>query len=540
MRNLFFWIIFLKLILGKFDGYSQTKQTFDFIFSNSKLFYFNAVIQENEVHFGTDQGVVIFKDNNPLIKNESITGAIDIENGVISEGGIRYDNFYNYLLPSEYSEFQTFNLIHNDILYLICKGNLFAFKKASYKFKPYPSIRSISENYLGTYGGIYYNNEKKLQFPSYTGNKIKEYDSITIINWDGLSIIDREKQQNFYYPNVNVGGIEINKEVFGNAIDSYELTHPNYLLSTSKGLYDFNVKSKEIKQLITLQSKPFRFIRGERNSSGLETLYMFNEEEVFEYNVEENTIISLTNYKEIRDVYSNTGSEYYVLTNSSLEFFSIKEPNKNRRIKADLINPNNVLLFKNFILITSDQGLDLIDLNSDKIAINVIRDELNYNAIFSNDSIIKLGGVNGLYELDYNDLLVLFDNNTPLIEKTSNKIWPYVLVIIIITVSFSILLIIIFNQNKIIKDQRHLNTLNTKAKIEEFIRLNISQVNVQLLSETFNLPINSLYAILGNNKPGEIIRKERIRIVRIMRRKNAKEEEISKATGFSVSYLKKI
>jgi len=45
---------------------------------------------------------------------------------------------------------------------------------------------------------------------------------------------------------------------------------------------------------------------------------------------------------------------------------------------------------------------------------------------------------------------------------------------------------------------------------------------------------------LGNNKPGEIIRKERIRIVRIMRRKNAKEEEISKATGFSVSYLKKI
>jgi hypothetical protein len=41
-------------------------------------------------------------------------------------------------------------------------------------------------------------------------------------------------------------------------------------------------------------------------------------------------------------------------------------------------------------------------------------------------------------------------------------------------------------------------------------------------------------------KPGEIIRKERLKIVKRMRKERASEEEIAKATGFSISYLKKI
>jgi hypothetical protein len=73
-----------------------------------------------------------------------------------------------------------------------------------------------------------------------------------------------------------------------------------------------------------------------------------------------------------------------------------------------------------------------------------------------------------------------------------------------------------------------------------FIRLNIQNVNVELICETFDLPVNALYKTLGNKKPGEIIRKERLKIVRRMRRERASEEEIAKASGFSLSYLKKI
>ena len=61
-----------------------------------------------------------------------------------------------------------------------------------------------------------------------------------------------------------------------------------------------------------------------------------------------------------------------------------------------------------------------------------------------------------------------------------------------------------------------------------------------MLCEEFNLTVNLLYNILGNKKPGEIIRKERLKIVKKMRRQKVSEEIISKATGFSISYLKKI
>ena len=103
-----------------------------------------------------------------------------------------------------------------------------------------------------------------------------------------------------------------------------------------------------------------------------------------------------------------------------------------------------------------------------------------------------------------------------------------------------ILILTLIRQNRIIKNQRSLESLTTKDKIEAFIRLNIQNVSVELICETFDLPVNALYKTLGNVKPGEIIRKERLIIVKRMRREKASEEEIAKATGFSISYLKKV
>jgi hypothetical protein len=204
-----------------------------------------------------------------------------------------------------------------------------------------------------------------------------------------------------------------------------------------------------------------------------------------------------------------------------------------------LVNTNNVYLFKNFILVTSDQGLDLFDLNSNEIAKNVLRDELNYNAIYADEQKIQLGGVNGLYELNYQDLMALFDSNKPKIEEPKQNVFPFIVGSLVILVVV-ILVLTVIRQNRIIKNQRALEALTTKDKIEAFIKINIQNVSIELLCETFDLPVNALYKALGNVKPGEIIRKERLKIVKRMRRERASEEEIAKATGFSISYLKKI
>ena len=65
-------------------------------------------------------------------------------------------------------------------------------------------------------------------------------------------------------------------------------------------------------------------------------------------------------------------------------------------------------------------------------------------------------------------------------------------------------------------------------------------MTINSIREQFKLTPLMLYDILGNDKPGEIIRSYRMDLVRKYRRLKMTEEEISQKTGFSVSYLKKI
>ena len=539
MKKNFIWIIFLQLIFQNSNVFGQNQGEYRLHFSNTDAFFFNATIYQGRILFGSDIGIIFFEKNTPFIINDKIKGPIAQINGEIENGGINYDNFYNYLLPSSYKGLETTHIFFDNFLYIICKGDLFVFQSTSFNIKTFPSIRSISKNYIGTYDGIFYKDSLKLRFPSYTSSYIREYDSITIINWGGISLLKNGDQEDYYNINVNNGGIQIYAQLYGEAIDSYEIEHPYYFISTSLGLFLFNSDLKELELLQKAKEGPYRFVRGESNASGLKILYLHNEKQLFEFYVDENKIIPLVTKDRIVDIFSNTASEYYILSDNSLEFYSVNVPRKNKVLMDGLVNTNNVRVFKNFILVTSDQGLDLYDLNSKESAKNVIRDELNYNAVFVNEEKIQLGGVNGLYELNYQDLLALFDSNKPKIKATTQNIFPFIIGSFVLLI-VSILILTIIRQNRIIKNQRALESLTTKDKIEAFIRLNIQIVSVELICETFDLPVNALYKTLGNVKPGEIIRKERLIIVKRMRREKASEEEIAKATGFSVSYLKKV
>jgi hypothetical protein len=155
---------------------------------------------------------------------------------------------------------------------------------------------------------------------------------------------------------------------------------------------------------------PYQFIRGEKDKYALSIIYLHNNKELFEYFVEDNRLNKLVTKDEIIDVYSNSASEFYILTDDHLEYFSTKITRKNKVLVGNLVNVNNVYVFKNFVLLTSDQGLDLLDLNSNMISKNVIKDELNYNAIYNNGNEIQLGGVNGIYELTYPRFIVTICN----------------------------------------------------------------------------------------------------------------------------------
>ena len=536
IKTILIKIFFLLLLLNVSSSLSQEKKDYRLIKIHSDVYIFNAIIYEGKILFGSDVGVLSINKNIIYIENDNIIGPIKLVEGRIEKAkNIKYDNSFNFLLPDARKNLFSSHININDTLYIVNSGDLLVYNIKFHKLKKYPSIRSISQNYIGTYGGVFYKDSIKLNFPTFTNGPIREYDSITIINWGGLSLIKADEQEDYY----SQGGIKINERSYGEAIDSYELKHPHYYLSTSEGLYLFNSDSKEIKLLKKTQNGPYRFISGEKNIYGLKLLYFHDRKNIIEFEIEKNLFNEIINRDDIIDVFSEEEYKYYVLTENRLEYFDRKTKKKNKIILKNLSNPNNVSLFKHFIITTTNQGMFLYDIMSEKLTKNILKDELNYNAIFIEDNNIKIGGINGMYEFSYNDL-VFFSNKAKVDIPKKKPDYSIYLIFTFIILILALIIVFLIRKNRAKEVLINKKTIDLNEKIIAFIKLNIAHVSVSMLCEEFKLTVNLLYNILGNEKPGKIIRKERLKIVNKMRRQKVSEEIISKATGFSRSYLKKI
>ena len=536
LNKIFFFVYFYSILFS----FSQEKIPYRLVELQTNAFIFNAIVFDGEILFGSDEGVLSINKNTINIKNDNIFGPIEIVDGRIEKArNVKYDNSFNYLLPDTCKKLFSSFIEFNNRLYIVNSGDVLVYEKKFYKLKSYPSIRSISQNYVGTYGGIFYKDSIKLDFPTFTNGPIREYDSITIINWGGLSLIKADAQENYYSYNSSTSGIEINNRSYGEAIDSYELKHPNYFISTSKGLYLFNSDSREIKLVRKTQNGPYRFISGEKNIYGLKMLYLHDRKNIIEFEIEKNLFNTITNRNEIIDVFSNEQFKYYILTENSLEYFDRHTYKNNKIISENLYNVNNISILKNFIITTTDQGLDLYDMNSKKLTKNILKDELNYNAILTGHNSIKLGGINGMYEFSYDDL-IFFNSKTKSEIPKQKTDYPLYFTLFILLLILLLIIIFLIRKNRTINVLLEKKDINLDEKIIAFIKLNIAHVSVSLLCEKFKLSVNELYNVLGNKKPGEIIRKERLKIVKKMRNQKVSEEIISRATGFSISYLKKI
>ena len=63
---------------------------------------------------------------------------------------------------------------------------LIVYKNNPYNFSPYASVRSISENCVGTYNGVFIDT-LKLKKTRYTDGQIREFDSVIFICYNGLT-----------------------------------------------------------------------------------------------------------------------------------------------------------------------------------------------------------------------------------------------------------------------------------------------------------------------------------------------------------------
>ena len=79
---------------------------------------------------------------------------------ITNKANIIYNNAHRELLPPEYKSDFIYSLKIDQLIIVSSRGKLFIYKNSPYKFYAKRSIRGISKNYIGTYEGIFKNNNK--------------------------------------------------------------------------------------------------------------------------------------------------------------------------------------------------------------------------------------------------------------------------------------------------------------------------------------------------------------------------------------------
>lgn len=536
--------IFIFLLLP-FSLFSQeTKDFYRIVDLLTDNYYYNAVLFKENIYLGSANGVFFYnrETKEAKIYDSSIKGNISVFQNKIVESDVLVDNEFNFLLPEQYKAGNANYLINSTDLFIVTRGVVFVFEVITQNIEIYPSVRSISKNYIGTYGGIYNKGNKNLmEFPSYSNSYIREFEEETFVNWDGLTIYRNDKIINLFDPSKKEISIE-NKNL-GKARDVIKDFNNSYILSTTNGLYTFNSKTLKNKLIVKATNGVFYFLNKERYNGKLLNIYFNDDFNFYQYNIVDDNLIVLKSFKdEVKDIFYNLKNEFFVLFENKAIKYYLNSPKKEKIILEDLDLTHNIDIFKNFIFVTSNLGISFYDLKTGAYKVNIIKDEFNDKAYYKNDKTLFIGSINGLLKLDYNEIIKLFYlYKEP--SKNSNLIISKKVGVSIILVIIIIILVIYFYLKKSIVKKINLN--NDKDKLNEtlirnYIIEHLNTVNINSICDEFKISTNKLYSILNKNKPGDIIREERLKVVRKMRKQNISENRIAKITGFSISYLKKI
>ena len=540
-------VIFLSLVLLiflSFFGHENSyAQNFSLESANRDRIYFNAIFFKNQIVLGTSDGPYVL-ENRTITKGKfdySKPGFISSNGEKLSPGQITLSKEYDFLLPDIYKDSYYSAFIHNDKLLIFVNGTMLQYRILTYAFKSLPSVRAISEHFLGTYSGIFnWDGTLAPNLPSYTSGKIVELSNGIAICWDGLYLQTDTITKNYLNTTNLSGDIIIGGQNLGSARDIFELGPNDYLLFTTFGLFRIDPAEDKSTKLVEAKDKfePRIMLFNEYY-----LVFLVNSD-IYKYNITSETLTLLYHSpNRIVDAYTTNDWLFYVLSEKSLTKINLLEKTTKTLIN-ELNEPLNLIFFYNKLVVTGNFGMDIYDLATEKIHKNLISNEFNKYAYYINDDELYLGTVSGYYTLTLDGINSLyFVNNIEKerVDAINNelkipKIFTFILIGIII-----LLIVLLFYYHKKLSLVRDIKfEADQEDVIKSYIIKNISTVKISQITEEFNIDTNTLYKIFEGTNPGEFIRNERLKLVRKLRKEKVSEEEIAKKTGFSLSYLKKI
>ena len=216
---------------------------------NDKVFY-NFVAYENELYVGSNKGVFKIKSNGDLaLFNKSIIGQINSNLEKNKNFKIRFIKTPE-LYPEIYSNSVTDFAYLEDNLFIIARGKLLIYSNLLYSFNPIGSVRSISQNAVGTYGGVYINGNK-LNKITYTDGQIKEFDNLIFVCYNGLLSYNNNQENLLYNNDLSLR----TKGEYGVISEIYSLNNSNYLVISDNGIYRYNYKLNTFQLIYSIQNK---------------------------------------------------------------------------------------------------------------------------------------------------------------------------------------------------------------------------------------------------------------------------------------------
>ena len=532
----------IKYILFSLIFFNNNTYTIDKLYEG-KIFY-NLIVYENELYVSSNSGIYKIdssNNNSLLIFNKDVIGPVKTDFTKDNDFKVKFQKIDGgfelgvNIQPKVLLNALTDYAFHNNRLFIIRRGKLVSFKKLTYSYTPYESVRSITKNTVGSYNGIFINGEK-LKKLKYTDGQIKEFDSITFVCYKGLLSYENNIETIIY-----TGNDKRNEKKYGNVYDVFLINHPNYLVVSSNGLYNYNSEVNSFNLIYKSQNEiiPARVNKND-NKIGNNGFFSFvDNNELISINVNTLDIEILGNWLdknvddillcdvETNNIYTISGNKYllrYKTSSDGLELIEKTPINLTAHTISD---------FGNLIFLSGNNGLTIYDKNKRKMFDGYILDEFNKNAVYKSENEISFGSINGVYSFKN---LKEFSKNLTFSDFKIEKSYTYEFFFFFIAL-FILITVLVKKYNS--SNKRNVSREKLVLNIKNFIQNNLNSVTLKMLEDKFDLAYYEINSLDKDFKPAVFIKSSRKIKAQKMFFDKKSMSEIAQKTGYSETYLLK-
>jgi hypothetical protein len=517
----------------------------------SKPFFYNVIKSEDgRVFVGTSEGIYQLEGTkmvNFVSKKGYVTILKNGEVGINPEGIKNYiERKYLYLLPFPNLVRDEYHAGTKDYFYICSGGRIYIFDIVPYQYSyANHSIRSISENLVGTYSGIYFKGTRLGSAPNFCDGYIHEYDGKAFVCYDAMMIVDVQSPQPNQYDTSSVSYWAYEKS---HIRDIYKLPdNGNYYVATNQELLLMNKSDYQFKKIYQSTNK-----KNEINILGNNSLILLFSDANYLLSYYDGHTDTLKMLDDAILDGVNDNRNLYLLTNKALYLF---KSDNSFSLLATIPKAHTMKMISSTeFVIATDDGLYRFNTLNLTLSPLIVGVEFNRRALFLKDNKLYSGSINGLYTIDVNNFDELIKRNKAEIEGVKLPVYIYYVGIGIGLISIVLIYLLLRARKKLENAEtkiEELNTLHTEVleqlespldreQIEAYIRENLSTASLKSITSHFETTTRDIYKIIEPEKPGSIIQKLRLELVIEMKKSGADSEQIAEATGLSVSYIRKI